>query len=320
MRYLILGGCGFIGSNLSKYLINSSQYNEIEIVDNLQTGSLSNIEDIWDQHYNERLKFHKIDITDQYFLEKYGQYKEDHINVVFNLACPASPVHYQSDPYGTVLTCTQGTTNALEIASITRARYFQASTSEVYGNPSVHPQPESYWGNVNPYGPRACYDEGKRVGETLCYIFKDMVDIRIGRIFNTYGPNMAINDGRVVSNLIVQALRGESLTICGSGNQTRSMCYIDDLIQAILTLMISNTKTPVNLGNPQEITMNELAEKILTITKSTSNIVYQPLPEDDPERRRPDISAINELGWSPKVSLDEGLEKTVHYFRSRLNG
>lgn len=314
MRYLILGGAGFIGSHLVDYLLDKSEYNHVRVIDNFQTGSFENIEHHLD---NPRFRFNAGDITNEYMMDDEDQ-KTTH--VIINLACPASPIDYQADPIGTLLTCTRGTYNGLCLARSTKARFLQASTSEVYGNPTVHPQPESYWGHVNSYGPRACYDEGKRCAEAFVYEFNKLgVDTRVVRIFNTYGPRMAVDDGRVVSNFITQALKGEPITIYGTGEQTRSLCYVDDLIQGLITVMINGFQTPVNIGNPVEITMNELARTVITLTKSSSRIIHLDLPKDDPERRKPDISKARSLGWEPKVSLEEGLKRTIEHFRKALD-
>lgn len=316
MRYLILGGAGFIGSHLTEMLHTSSAYNDVMVVDNFITGDIKNLT-AFDL---PPTKVVCLDVRDAYFISKFREASNDfQPHCVFNLACPASPVHYQAKPIATLETNFMGTLNGLRLADIFGARFFQASTSEIYGNPEVHPQPESYWGNVNTWGERSCYDEGKRVAESLCYEFaKTGVDVRIARIFNTYGPRMAINDGRVVSNFIVQALRGEDITIYGTGEQTRSMCYIEDMLAGFVTVMSNDANDPVNLGNPQEVTMNELAHKVLTLTQSSSRIVYHPLPKDDPERRKPNITKAKSLGWHPKVPLENGLKSTIAYFRGKL--
>ncbi len=308
-RVLVTGGAGFIGSHLCRHLL--AQGDEVLCLDNFFTGRKSNIDELLDLHNFELIRH---DITESILLE---------VDQIFNLACPASPVHYQYNPVKTVKTNVMGMINMLGLAKRVRARILQASTSEVYGDPKVHPQTESYWGHVNPIGKRSCYDEGKRVAETLMmdYHRQNRVDIRIARIFNTYGPNMLVDDGRVVSNFIVQALRGEDLTIYGDGRQTRSFCYVDDLVLALGRLMESdNFSGPVNLGNPCEFTMLELAELVLEITGSAAKISYMPLPEDDPVKRRPDISkAENELGWTPKIQLREGLQQAIEYFRQALH-
>lgn len=315
MHYLILGGSGFIGTNLVRYLLNASEQNEVTVVDNLSTGKSSNLADLWsNDRFRSRLSsFHSddADISDKGTLSSFYYDKPD---VIYNLACPASPKYYQADPIQTIMTTTMGVKNALDLAKDTGARFFQASTSEVYGDPFEHPQTESYHGNVNTWGPRACYDEGKRLAETLCYEYRNSVDLRIARIFNTYGPWMARDDGRVVSNFICQALAGENLTIYGNGSQTRSVCYIDDLIQGFMTLMASDVKEPVNIGNPVELTIKQIAELILELTKSRSIIEYKELPKDDPKQRCPDIRKIQSLGWQPVVSPTDGLTKTISYF------
>ena len=304
-RILITGGAGFIGSHLCKRLVEEG--NDVICLDNFFTGSKSNIEPLMDYHNFELIRH---DVTEPILLE---------VDQIYNLACPASPVHYQYNPVKTIKTSVLGATNMLGLAKRVRARILQASTSEVYGNPSVHPQPESYWGNVNPIGIRSCYDEGKRVAETLFFDYhrQNDVDIRVIRIFNTYGPNMNANDGRVVSNFIVQALRGENITIYGDGTQTRSFCYVDDLVEGIIRMMNKDGFTgPVNLGNPGEFTMLELAEKVIKLTGSSSKVIHQPLPADDPTQRKPVIElAERELGWKPTIDLEEGLKRTIEYFR-----
>ena len=309
-RVLVTGGAGFIGSHLCRYLL--TQGHEVLCLDNFFTGRKSNIDDLLERHDFELIRH---DITEPILLE---------VDWIYNLACPASPVHYQYNPVKTVKTNVMGVINMLGLAKRVRARILQASTSEVYGDPLVHPQIESYWGHVNPIGKRSCYDEGKRVAETLMmdYHRQNRVDIRIARIFNTYGPHMLVDDGRVVSNFIVQALRGEDLTIYGDGLQTRSFCYVDDLVAALYRLMESDRfEGPVNLGNPCEFTMLELAELVLELTGSQAKISYLPLPEDDPIQRRPDISkAKRELDWTPKVQLREGLQQAINYFRQVLEG
>ena len=308
-RILVTGGAGFIGSHLCKRLVEEG--NDVICLDNFFTGAKGNIENLLDYHNFELIRH---DVTEPILLE---------VDQIYNLACPASPVHYQYNPVKTIKTSVLGAINMLGLAKRVRARILQASTSEVYGNPAVHPQPEEYWGNVNPIGIRSCYDEGKRVAETLFFDYhrQNDVDIKVIRIFNTYGPNMNANDGRVVSNFIVQALKGEDITIYGDGTQTRSFCYVDDLVEGMIRMMNSRDgfTGPVNLGNPGEFTMLELAEKVISMTGSSSNIVYKDLPVDDPTQRKPDITlAKEELGWSPKVNLDEGLEKTIAYFQERL--
>lgn len=305
-RILVTGGAGFIGSHLCRRL--SDEGNEVICADNLFTGSKKNINDLLD---NQQFKFLHHDITKELLLE---------VDQIYNLACPASPVHYQYNPIKTMKTSVLGAMNMLGLAKRVRARVLQASTSEVYGNPIVHPQPEGYWGNVNPIGIRACYDEGKRAAETLFFDYhrQNGVDIKVIRIFNTYGPNMNENDGRVVSNFIVQALKNENITIYGDGTQTRSFCYIDDLVDGMIRMMNSRKEVtgPINLGNPNEFTMIELAEKVIRLTGSKSKIVYCPLPQDDPIQRKPVIDlAKKELEWTPKIMLDEGLEYTIMYFR-----
>ncbi|MCB2188528.1 MAG: SDR family oxidoreductase [Deltaproteobacteria bacterium] len=307
-RILVTGGGGFIGSHLVDVLM--AQGHEVLCLDNFFTGCRDNVR----QHLgNPRFELIRHDVVEPILLE---------VDRIFNLACPASPVHYQYNPVKTVKTNVLGTLNMLGLAKRIKARILQASTSEVYGDPQVHPQPENYWGHVNPIGLRSCYDEGKRLAETLMmdYHRDNKVDVRIVRIFNTYGPRMALKDGRVVSNLIVQALTGQDLTIYGDGSQTRSFCYISDLVRGLLTMMEQDSFTgPVNLGNPVENTMLELAEAILRLTGSASRIVHRPLPPDDPAKRRPDISLAREkLAWEPLISLDDGLGPTIAYFRERL--
>ena len=305
---LVTGGAGFIGSHLCKYLIDLGQ--KIICLDNLYTGSLSNIQDIYN-HPN--FEFVNHDIIEPYFREN--------IDEIYNLACPASPMHYQYNPIKTVKTCTIGVINMLGLAKKNNAKILQASTSEVYGDPNIHPQNEMYNGNVNPIGPRSCYDEGKRCSETLFmdYNREHKLKIKIIRIFNTFGPNMATNDGRVISNLILQALNEKELTINGDGTQTRSFQYVDDLIVAMIKMMdtADDFLGPINIGNPNEISMNKLASKILSLTKSKSQISYKDLPKDDPKRRNPDINlAIEKLDWAPVFSLETGLLKTINYFEN----
>ena len=306
MRILITGGAGFLGSHLADRLLEDGH--EIICMDNLFTGSKRNIAHLMQ---NPSFEFFRHDVTDPFKLE---------VDQIYNLACPASPVHYQYNAIKTIKTSVMGAINCLGLAKRVNARVFQASTSEVYGDPEVHPQPESYWGSVNPIGIRSCYDEGKRCAETLFFDYhrQNGVDIRIVRIFNTYGPRMSPQDGRVVSNFIVQALRGEDITIFGDGSQTRSFCYYSDLIDGFVHLMEQDKLVgPVNIGNPGEFTMLELAEKVIHLTGTQSRIVYEALPEDDPKQRQPDIElAKTELGWEPRVSLDEGLVETIDYFRS----
>ncbi len=310
MRVLVTGGSGFLGSHLCDRLIEHGE--EVICLDNFFTGAKANIAHLLGHPQFELVRH---DIVQPILLE---------VDAIYNLACPASPVHYQHNPVKTVKTSVMGMINMLGLAKRVHARILQASTSEVYGDPSVHPQREEYWGNVNPIGIRSCYDEGKRVAETLCtdYHRQNGVDARIARIFNTYGPRMALNDGRVVSNFILQALRGEPITVYGDGSQTRSFCYVDDMVDGLMRLMNAPVvEGPVNLGNPHEITMLELIEAIRGITGSKSEVIYKPLPEDDPVRRCPDISkAIALVGWEPKVPLKEGLGKTVEYFEGTING
>ena len=307
-RILVTGGAGFIGSHLCERLIEGGD--EVICLDNFFTGSRDNIKHLF---RNYRFELVRHDLVNPILLE---------VDQIYNLACPASPVHYQYNPVKTVKTNVMGTLNMLGLAKRVKARILQASTSEVYGDPTVHPQPESYWGNVNCIGLRSCYDEGKRLAETLMldYHRQNDVDIRIARIFNTYGPRMALDDGRVISNFIVQALRGEQLTVYGDGSQTRSFCYVSDLVEGLMLLMEKDEFIgPVNLGNPHEMTMLELAETIIKITGSQGDIEYRPLPPDDPVKRRPDITlARTRLGWRPKVPFDEGLSLTIDYFRQRL--
>jgi len=308
MRILITGGAGFLGSHLCDKLL--AQKHEIVCLDNLFTGSKANIAHLLD---HPRFEFVRHDVIDPFKYE---------VDQIYNLACPASPPHYQFNPIKTTKTSVMGAINCLGLAKRVKARVFQASTSEVYGDPSVHPQPESYWGNVNPIGRRSCYDEGKRCAETLFFDYhrENKVDIRVVRIFNTYGPRMHPNDGRVVSNFIVQALKGENITVYGDGQQTRSFCYVDDLLEGFVRLMEqTDTVGPVNLGNPGEFTMLELAEQVLKLTKSKSKIVHKALPADDPKQRRPDITLAKKyLKWEPKVPLAQGLKLTIDYFKTKL--
>ncbi|WBY02625.1 SDR family oxidoreductase [Ramlibacter tataouinensis] len=306
---LVTGGAGFLGSHLCDRLLGLGH--EVICVDNFFTGARRNIEHLLD-HPRFELMRHDVSLPLQ--LE---------VDQIYNLACPASPVHYQHDPVQTVKTSVLGALHVLELARRTQARVFQASTSEVYGDPDVHPQPEAYWGRVNPVGLRSCYDEGKRCAETLFMDYHRQcgVDVRIGRIFNTYGPRMHPNDGRVVSNFIVQALRGEPITIYGEGRQTRSFCYVDDLVDAFVAYMAHGGPLPgpINLGNPHEFTIRELAEQVIELTGSSSKLVFKPLPADDPQQRRPDIRlAGQQLGWEPKVQLGEGLRRTIAYFEELL--
>ena len=307
-RILVTGGAGFLGSHLCDKLLAES--NEVICLDNLFTGSKDNIRHLLANPYFE---FIRHDVTEPIRLE---------VDQIYNLACPASPVHYQHNPIKTAKTSVLGAMNMLGLAKRTGARILQASTSEVYGDPKVHPQPESYWGSVNPIGIRSCYDEGKRLAETLFFDYhrQNGVDIRVIRIFNTYGPRMHLSDGRVVSNFIVQALCGEDITVYGDGTQTRSFRYVDDLIKGMVRMMETEDFTgPVNLGNPGEFTMLELAEKVLRLTGSGARIVHEPLPSDDPAQRRPVIDLAREkLGWQPTVDLEEGLERTIAYFREIL--
>ena len=309
MRILITGGAGFVGSHLAERLLAAG--NEVVVVDNYFTGSKDNVAQLLG---NPRFELLRHDVTFPLYVE---------VDAIYNLASPASPIHYQHDPVQTTKTNVMGAINMLGLAKRLRVPILQASTSEVYGDPEVHPQTEDYWGKVNPIGPRACYDEAKRVAETLFFDYHRQhgLEIRVARIFNTYGPRMAADDGRVVSNFIVQALRGEPLTIYGDGSQTRSFCYVDDLVGGLIALMenTSGEVGPVNLGNPGEFTMLELAEKVLELTGSSSSIEHLPLPQDDPKQRQPDISrAKKSLGWEPTVSLHEGLVKTIEYFSRSL--
>ena len=308
-RILVTGGAGFVGSHLCERLLREE--NDVVCVDNYFTGSKENIAHLLSNPYFEAVRH---EITFPLYVE---------VDQIYNLACPASPVHYQMDPVQTTKTSVIGAINMLGLAKRTKARILQASTSEVYGDPEVHPQTEDYWGRVNPIGIRSCYDEGKRCAETLFFDYYRQYNlpIKVVRIFNTYGPRMHPNDGRVVSNFIVQALRGEDITIYGSGQQTRSFCYVDDLVDGLIRMMNSPAETtgPLNLGNPGEFTMLELAEKVLHFTSSTSKLVFLPLPQDDPRQRQPDISRTRgQLDWSPKVELDEGLQKTIVYFKKLL--
>ena len=308
-KILITGGGGFLGSHLCERLLNEG--NEIMCLDNFFTGTKQNILHLMD---NPRFELLRHDVTMPLYIE---------VDEIYNLACPASPIHYQHDPVQTTKTCVHGAINMLGLAKRTGAKIMQASTSEVYGDPEVHPQVESYWGRVNPIGIRSCYDEGKRCAETLFldYYRQHNLDIKIARIFNTYGPKMHANDGRVVSNFIVQALKGEDITIYGDGQQSRSFCYVDEMVDAFIRLMATDRDFigPVNLGNPGEFTIRELAEKTLEMVGSKSKLINEPLPEDDPRQRQPDISLAKEkLGWEPVIKLDEGLSKTIEYFKSVL--
>jgi UDP-glucuronate decarboxylase len=317
-RILVTGGAGFLGSHLIDRLL--ARGDEVICVDNLFTGTKQNIEHVLD---HKRFEFIRHDVTFPLYLE---------VDQIYNLACPASPIHYQHDPVQTTKTSVHGAINMLGLAKRVRARIFQASTSEVYGDPAVHPQTEDYWGNVNPIGIRSCYDEGKRCAETLFFDYyrQHKVDIRVARIFNTYGPRMHPNDGRVVSNFIVQALKGEDITLYGDGLQTRSFCYVDDLIEGFIRFMDvpwdvdganQGCPGPINLGNPHEFTIRQLAEMVIKLTGASSELVFQPLPADDPMQRKPDIGRAREvLGWEPTVQLEAGLGKTIAYFEKLLGG
>jgi len=305
-KILITGGAGFLGSHLTEKLLKEGH--DVLVVDNYFTGTKENLAHLFP---NPRLELMRHDVTFPLYVET---------NQIYNLACPASPIHYQYDPVQTTKTSVHGAINMLGLAKRTRARILQASTSEVYGDPEVHPQPEEYWGKVNPIGIRSCYDEGKRCAETLFFDYhrQHNLDIKVVRIFNTYGPRMHPNDGRVVSNFIVQALQGKDITIYGDGQQTRSFCYVDDLIDAMVKMMNSEQgfTGPVNIGNPGEFTMLQLAETVLKLSGSKSKIIYQPLPSDDPKQRQPNIDlAKAKLGWEPKVNLEDGLKETIAYFR-----
>ena len=305
-KILVTGGAGFLGSHLCERLLNEG--NEVICLDNFYTGSRSNVVGFLK---NPRFELLRHDICFPVYLE---------VDEIYNLACPASPIHYQHDPVQTTKTSVHGAINVLGLAKRLKAKIFQASTSEVYGNPQIHPQPESYWGHVNPIGSRSCYDEGKRCAETLFFDYRRQhkLNIKVARIFNTYGPNMHPNDGRVVSNFIMQALHGKQITIYGDGKQTRSFCYVDDLIDGFVRLMNTpdGVTGPMNLGNPNEFTILELAEKVIKLTKSKSRIIRKPLPEDDPMQRQPDISlAKKKLKWKPKIELEDGLKETIKYFK-----
>ena len=308
MRSLVTGGAGFLGSHLCDRLVKDGH--EVVCIDNLFTGRKANIEHLL---ANPRFEFVRHDVIDPFKFE---------VDQIYNLACPASPPHYQYNPIKTIKTSVMGSINCLGLAKRLKARVFQASTSEVYGDPQVNPQPESYWGHVNPIGKRSCYDEGKRCAETLFFDYhrENKVDIRVVRIFNTYGPRMHEADGRVVSNFIVQALRGEDITIYGDGSQTRSFCYVDDLIEGFIRCMAqTETVGPINLGNPGEFTMRQLAELTLKLVGGKSQLVYRPLPPDDPKQRRPDITLARKvLNWEPAIALEAGLQRTIGYFRGRV--
>lgn len=308
-KILVTGGAGFVGSHLCKKLLDEG--NEVICLDNFYTGNKNNISGLLS---NKSFELLRHDVTFPIYLE---------IDQIYNLACPASPIHYQTDPVQTTKTSVHGAINMLGLAKRTKSKILQASTSEVYGDPTIHPQIESYWGNVNPVGIRSCYDEGKRCAETLFFDYyrQHKLKIKVARIFNTYGPHMHINDGRVVSNFIIQALKGEDITIFGDGTQTRSFCYVSDLVEALIKLMDTDDDFvgPVNLGNPDEFTMNELADLVIKLTKSNSKIVQKTLPEDDPKQRQPDITlAKKKLAWEPGVMLEEGLNLTIRYFKNVL--
>jgi UDP-glucuronate decarboxylase len=308
-RILVTGGAGFLGSHLCERLVNEGH--DVICLDNYFTGRKRNVEHLMDFHNFELMRH---DITFPVFVE---------VDQIYNLACPASPVHYQYNAVKTIKTNVMGAINVLGLAKRVKARVLQASTSEVYGDPDVHPQKENYWGHVNPIGIRSCYDEGKRVAETLFFDYHRMnkVDIRVMRIFNTYGPRMHPNDGRVVSNFIVQALKGNDITVYGDGSQTRSFCYVDDNIDGMMRLMNKeDILGPVNIGNPGEFTIKELAEKVISLTNSSSKLIFNPLPSDDPKQRQPDISLASEkLGWKPTITLEDGLKKTIEYFKTDLD-
>jgi UDP-glucuronate decarboxylase len=308
-RIAVTGGAGFLGSHLCERLLRDGR--EVLCIDNFYTGTRANVAHLLG---NANFELLRHDVTFPLYVE---------VDQIYNLACPASPIHYQFDPVQTTKTSVHGAINMLGLAKRVKAKIFQASTSEVYGDPTVHPQPESYWGNVNPIGIRSCYDEGKRCAETLFFDYyrQHALKIKVARIFNTYGPHMHPNDGRVVSNFIVQALKGASITIYGDGGQTRSFCYVDDMIEAFVRLMATGEEVtgPVNLGNPKEFTILELAEEVLRLTGSRSKLVFAPLPSDDPSQRQPDITLARQvMGWTPKVELRDGLRMTIDYFRRRL--
>ena len=308
-RILVTGGSGFLGSHLCERLLNEGH--EVLCADNFFSSARANVEELMD---NRRFELIRHDVTFPLYVE---------VDEIYNLACPASPIHYQHDPVQTIKTCVHGAINMLGLAKRLKARIYQASTSEVYGDPEIHPQPEDYWGHVNPNGIRSCYDEGKRCAEALFFAYwrQGGLPIKVGRIFNTYGPKMHPNDGRVVSNFIIQALKGEPITLYGDGQQTRSFCYVDDLIEGMVRMMNQDSEIgPVNLGNPGEFTIRELAETVLRLTDSKSDLVFRPLPQDDPMQRQPDITkAKSVLDWTPKVALEDGLKETIAYFRKVVN-
>ena len=309
IRALVTGGAGFLGSHLCDYLLRKGH--DVLCVDNFYTGTKGNIAHLLGNPYFELLRH---DITFPLYVE---------VDEIYNLACPASPIHYQNDPVQTTKVNVHGSINMLGLAKRLKAKILQASTSEVYGNPNIHPQVETYWGNVNPIGPRACYDEGKRCAETLFFDYhrQHQLKIKVARIFNTYGPRMHPNDGRVISNFVVQGLHGNPITIYGNGSQTRSFCYVNDMVEGLVFLMKTSDEMtgPINLGNPKENSILEIAQRILELTGSRSKIIFEPLPQDDPERRQPDISLAKQiLDWSPKVTLEEGLPKTIDYFDNLL--
>ncbi|MDB4096890.1 SDR family oxidoreductase [Methylophilaceae bacterium] len=306
-KIMVTGGAGFLGSHLCRRLIREGH--DVLAVDNSFTGTRKNVDDLLN---NPRFELMRHDVTFPLYVE---------VDEIYNLACPASPIHYQNDPVQTTKTSVHGAINMLGLAKRLKAKILQASTSEVYGDPMVHPQPEAYWGNVNPIGIRSCYDEGKRCAETLFFDYwrQHQLRIKVARIFNTFGPSMQVNDGRVVSNFIVQALNNKPITIYGDGSQTRSFCYVDDLIDGLIKLMNSANEVtgPVNLGNPNEFTMIELANKVIELTFSRSEIIFEPLPQDDPKQRQPDINLAKDLlGWQPTVELSDGLSSTINYFQS----
>ena len=306
---LVTGGAGFLGSHLCDRLLEDKN-NYVICLDNLFTGNKENINHLID---NKNFEFIRHDVTFPIYLE---------VNEIYNLACPASPIHYQRDPVQTVKTCVHGAINMLGLAKRCKAKILQASTSQIYGDPSIHPQVEEYWGNVNPIGPRSCYDEGKRCAQTLFYSYQKQYNLqtKLIRIFNTYGPRMSTGDGRVVSNFICQALKGQDITIQGDGSQTRSFCFVDDLIDGMIKMMKSfnSIHGPINLGNPSEFTIKELAQKVIQLTHSHSKLIYTPLPKDDPKQRKPDISKAKELlKWEPTIDLDQGLRRTINYFEMK---